>query len=669
MKIFPGVPALLAVLFGTACADAAADRSDEVRRVLDVADARPVSADSVAILVAALGSPDPRVRAQAARSLGRLERPAVVSDLIPLLTDEDAEVRAEAANALGQAVHGEDPSEVRPRLAARLGEEPDDVVRGVLAHTLGRLRADGSPETAELLAEMLPAAGAARLGFARGFYHLTRQPAARQDVPASAVEALRSLAAEPGEGVDAARTRTLATASLGALGALMDADLERALADREPQVRREAIVALARRTDAVARAAVESGLSDPDAMVRYDALRVRGTADGCAAVDRALDDGNAHVALLAIDLSAGCPPSAPRVARLDAMADSLPDTGDGWHRAAHALQALAGIDAERVGRHLPDFVEHDDPFVRAWAARSAHGHVAMLQALAADDEPNVRIAALNVLANDSLPLARQSARDVLTHADGELAIVAAGILEGSQPDVVPALFDALDRLSAEARQTSRDPRAALLARIAELGTPVDSARLSRYVRDFDPAIAEQAAALLASWTEREVTAAPQLLEREAFPTTDELRRLAADTVVITMADGGAVRIVLLPWLAPANAARFARLADEGWYDGRTFHRVVPNFVVQGGSPGANEYLGAAAFSRDEVGLQGNWRGTVGLSTRGRDTGDAQIYINLVNNNRLDHDYTIFGEVVDGMAVVDRMLEGARVATVRRVSGR
>ena len=69
-----------------------------------------------------------------------------------------------------------------------------------------------------------------------------------------------------------------------------------------------------------------------------------------------------------------------------------------------------------------------------------------------------------------------------------------------------------------------------------------------------------------------------------------------------------------------------------------------------------------ASSRDEVGLE-NRRGTVGLSTRGRDTGDGQLYFNTVDNTRLDHDYTILAEVMSGMDVVDRIQEGA---VIRRV---
>ena len=112
-----------------------------------------------------------------------------------------------------------------------------------------------------------------------------------------------------------------------------------------------------------------------------------------------------------------------------------------------------------------------------------------------------------------------------------------------------------------------------------------------------------------------------------------------------MAGGGVFDIDLDVDAAPLSALRVARRAGEGYYDGLTFHRVAPNFVIQGGSPGANEYSGDAFYMRDELGL--HRRGTVGISTRGRDTGDAQIFVNLVDSPRLDHVYTVFGIVVVG----------------------
>ena len=138
---------------------------------------------------------------------------------------------------------------------------------------------------------------------------------------------------------------------------------------------------------------------------------------------------------------------------------------------------------------------------------------------------------------------------------------------------------------------------------------------------------------------------------------DDLRRLAAPRARITIRGVGTFDLALFTPQAPATVLRFARLAEAGYYNGLTFHRVVPNFVIQGGSPGANEYVGDARFMRDEVGLWPHVRGAVGISTRGRDTGDAQIFVDLVDNPRLDHDYTVFAQVLNGIDVVDQILEG------------
>jgi len=108
---------------------------------------------------------------------------------------------------------------------------------------------------------------------------------------------------------------------------------------------------------------------------------------------------------------------------------------------------------------------------------------------------------------------------------------------------------------------------------------------------------------------------------------------------------------------------FAGLAEKGYYNGLTMHRIVPNFVVQGGSPGANEYVGIGDFMRDELGLQSNLRGTLGLSTRGRDTGDGQFFINLVDNFRLDHNYTVFARITEGLENLDKIQEGDVIESI------
>jgi cyclophilin family peptidyl-prolyl cis-trans isomerase len=116
--------------------------------------------------------------------------------------------------------------------------------------------------------------------------------------------------------------------------------------------------------------------------------------------------------------------------------------------------------------------------------------------------------------------------------------------------------------------------------------------------------------------------------------------------------------------APVTVENFVGYVKDGFYDGTVFHRIVPNFVIQGGSPGADEYDPATSFfMRDEVGFARNARGTFGISTRGRDTGDGQLYINLIDNVRLDHDYTVFAETTRGLDVVDRVQEGDVIEAV------
>jgi cyclophilin family peptidyl-prolyl cis-trans isomerase len=68
-------------------------------------------------------------------------------------------------------------------------------------------------------------------------------------------------------------------------------------------------------------------------------------------------------------------------------------------------------------------------------------------------------------------------------------------------------------------------------------------------------------------------------------------------------------------------------------------------------------VGTPGYIRDEVSTLSHERGTLGVSTRGRDTGDSQIFVNLVDNFRLDHEYTVFARVVQGMEAVDAIQEG------------
>ena len=221
------------------------------------------------------------------------------------------------------------------------------------------------------------------------------------------------------------------------------------------------------------------------------------------------------------------------------------------------------------------------------------------------------------------------------------------------------MLDALRRVTADKKETSRDTRLALLERLQEIGDPDQAGALVPLLRDFDIRVAQVAASLIVEqWTGKPQEIDPQLLPRPALPAGE----LSTEPARVKMKSGKIFRITLRSDSAPLTVARFVRLARAGYYNGLSFHRVVPNFVIQGGSPGANEYSGDALYMRDEIDAASHERGTVGLSTRGLDTGDAQFFVNLVDNPRLDFEYTLFG-FASPMDVVDDIVEGDEIAAI------
>ncbi len=230
------------------------------------------------------------------------------------------------------------------------------------------------------------------------------------------------------------------------------------------------------------------------------------------------------------------------------------------------------------------------------------------------------------------------------------------------PALVQALAGALERISAEQCETSRDTRLALIERLAQLGSPAQASTLTPLLKDLDPKVAQAAAKVVTQWTGK--VRGDRHAAREIDQHPDRRRRSRIGSRVVFEMDNGRSFDVQLDALdAPLARTRFLAAVARGYYNNLTFHRVVPNFVIQGGSPGANEYCGDCPFMRDEVGGM-HERGTIGISTRGPDTGDAQIFINLVDNPRLDFDYTVFARVCTGMTVVDEIAEGDRIAQVQ-----
>ncbi|HKS06961.1 MAG TPA: peptidylprolyl isomerase [Gemmatimonadaceae bacterium] len=403
----------------------------------------------------------------------------------------------------------------------------------------------------------------------------------------------------------------------------------------------------------------------------------------CAALHTAMADSAWPVRLRAMDLV------RPECARDTAMTRVLRDwanavpgnssrTGDGvsWHAAAHALVALTKVAPTDARLALPAANTSSIPQLRAYAARAAGAlaDTTVLRRLARDDNDNVKEAAISSL----MTVAKHDADDeyiAALNAPGFQAVrAAARALAGSprQGEVLAAVFATSRRIRGALNDPSRDARMALLERVGEFATQQHLSEIGTLTADFDCDVARAAIAIAVKLGAQggpvRCTAMNAIVPPEAVALA-----LGRDIRLrVTLADssgGGSFVVKLRGDVAPIMAARVLALAREGYYNNLTWHRVEHDFVIQGGGPGANEYVGYPRFFRDELGTVSHARGTVGMSTRGHDTGDAQWFVNLRDNARLTRDYTVFAEVIEGIDVVDGVLEGDVIARIEVVTVR
>jgi cyclophilin family peptidyl-prolyl cis-trans isomerase len=705
------VPILL-VLCGLCGPTLAAAQSDpplspRVSRlaVLQAEDRRAPTPHDLSVIRSGAHSGDPQTVRIAIRALGRLERPSLIPDITFALRNALPEIRSEAADAIAQAAQGwkresSAPASVHDTardaafaaLATRLKVEADADVRAAICESIGRLpyATAAQAETAERT--LLETAEnevnvSGRLGVAKGLEAYVRIQRKLRPPSEDAVTRLRRLAElVPREAATGARVRRLAMEALITAAAVDDEVLQRAGSDPDAQVRRIAMHAAAAGGNGVtadlAHRVLASGLKDDSPSVRLEALknlRARNDPDACGASLTATRDRDTNVALIGFDQLAACAPAptavpssaaapsaaasaggaqdgntAPAAAPVDppaandsvvtALEQAVADAQTapvprGWHRAAHALVALASVAPERASAALPSFTASGVWQLRMYAARAATqlGNRAALEHFARDDDDNVREAAVEGLRKiaghdaDAVYVAQ------LTRP-GNQVLRAAALALGDTPHpelAIPALKAEWDRLVAAGRDNSHDARDAVARTLTAFGQPPHKMPAQAQTSDLN---------------------------------AEDLRRLASARARVTIRGLGTFELALVTAQASATVLRFARLAEAGYYNGLTFHRVVPNFVIQGGSPGASEYIGDSPFMRDEVGLWPHVRGSVGISTRGRDTGDAQIFVDLVDNPRLDHEYTVFAQVLNGIGIIDQVLEGDVIERIEIVPG-
>ena len=629
---------------------------------------------------------DPSVRARALLALARVQDLSTAPTVAQALTDTAPTVRGAAAFAAGELALAWEPvpDETRALLARALldaeAKETDAAARLLEADALGRVR---TPAALERLVVLLAVPTGQRVD--------ENDP--RSEVPVRAAVALGVAARAKAPVPDAARPglERLARALLppyrwaGVYAlAQMKTPAARplligALRDDDPEVRAIAAKGLSDIALPEDTAALRAVLRDEDGRVAAEAVRGLVTLASrcgpgpCTAAEalgeldaRATGMGTASLPqtvppLLAL-AQAPVPESARRVlvrlrgslrsaaetapesvrstaAWLDCRMAAAEDRQRGWldetlrcghDRIPEVRRLRLGLEAVATSPRLPEarvqkallpFLRHPSPQVRAAAAGVVPGTKA-----------SELTAALRPLLQDADPIVRASAVDALTTVGD--AGSAPAILAGARTatvDVVSTYADALIKLKPEgAASVARQWLALPHAHVRHEGARVLTALQGTPVQ------------------------APALPAKAEAPPAPPLQ--AGMLWRIETAHGP---VVIAPDVedAPATVAQLSRLAREGFFRGLTFHRVVPDFVVQGGDPRGDGEGGPGFTLPCEVSTRSYLRGTVGMALAGKDTGGSQLFIALSPQPHLDGRYTIIGTVVSGMEALDGMAEG------------
>jgi len=647
-------------------------RMEKLTRLLAAEDRRDLTTD----VKLGLADSDRSVRRRAALAAGRIGDAGAVPALIPLLQDSELEVRQMAAFALG--LIGE-PLAVDPLLAAL--KDPEPVVRGRAAEALGQIGdARAAPAIAQMVVGALPPK--APLVTVRG------------DDPASLTDPWL----EPRLGVFAlARLKDARSAQ----AALLLAGKPRfdwwaatwtAMRLENPALR-PLLVAAVTSTDALSRAYGARGLGalkDPaDLDTLLPLLRDRDETVVVNAVRAVALLGEAR-AVPPVSALLRSPSSVLRVEALKALSVLPPDRGlrerviaevgspEPWMRAA-ALQALARMEREDFALVLANLDPDPAWFVRAGLAAALaiagdEASQARLLAMLKDDDVRVLPYVLEALRQARGPDSVDTLRRHLDHPDFAVRMAAADQLAALK---VTGLSEALAASLARAKgDVEMDARLSLVTLLA-IQKDARAAALLREIASGDSArpVRERAARELRALGETPPAPGPEPVTRPALDYLEALApyEAAAGSVytprVFLQMKQGRVEIHLNVVEAPLMSATFLDLARRGYFDGLTFHRVVPGFVVQGGDPRGDGNGGPGFALRDEIGQRPYGRGVVGMALSGKDTGGSQLFITLAPAPHLDGRYTVFGWVASGMDVVDKIRPGDVIEKVEAWTGR
>jgi cyclophilin family peptidyl-prolyl cis-trans isomerase len=355
---------------------------------------------------------------------------------------------------------------------------------------------------------------------------------------------------------------------------------------------------------------------------------------------------------------------------VDLMLDLLSDTSPAIRGAA--MRALARLDADTFLATLSGLDPDRDWTVRtaqAGALASLPGGqgIARLMMLLGDRDLRVIPAVLAGLVTAKAPGVDRILLDRLKADDFVVRAAAAnGLADLKAPAAVPALVEAYRATNGDSTYV---PRAAMLVALNRIDPMAARPLLEEALKDRDWAVRVRAAALLG---EQGVPAAPVAASMRPAPPGRPIEESERQTLLnpafsphaYIETDRGIIEIELAIVDAPLTVANFIALARKDFFNGIAIHRVVADFVVQGGDPRGDGEGGPGYTIRDEINERPYVRGTVGMALDWEETGGSQFFITHSPQPHLDGRYTVFGHVVEGMGVVDQIQPWDIVRRVR-----
>ncbi|MEO7996738.1 MAG: peptidylprolyl isomerase [Gemmatimonadaceae bacterium] len=657
---------------GSASANGAGNAEVQLEaRLLQMTDSRKLDTVLVDGLLTTGGT---ELRARTALAIGQVQGRARYARLRQLLVDSDTAVAANAAFALGL---GKDTSAI-VALARAFAGAPDPVAieaawslgdlgepaKSVLALALGEgsaqplVSSTAAQRNAPVRAAMITATSKLRNPPAAVLLpwlndadprvvRATAYVFARTRAPGG-VRALAALRNSSDEETRQHVARALAKSQAGdSLSARAMEALNVLVTDTSARVRVNAIRALAS-YGAPVRETVLRGLRDSDGNVRVATTEVLlpllGT-DATAWKSAWSVDSTLQVRILML---AG----ARRVGSL-----ALQPSEDAWKKSSDWRQRSAVLAARRA-----DTVHATRMNEIAWALKDPDGRVrevvaGMLRAVAAKDpamKDSVDALWMSMLPDPDVQVRATAVRSLIPTASARRVPVVIDVYTRSLQDIdndvrlaaISYLRSAWDRDSAGFTPVLR-------TRLTTLAIPKDSAERAG-ARNVTP---------LAAWKSSTHTIVSRPLSDYENLVRRYVLNSAKPLTAVVHTERGDIVLSLSGRETPLTVDNFVQLSKRGYYRNTYFHRVVPNFVAQDGDPRGDGSGGPGYAIRDELNRQIHTRGCLAMALSGPDTGGSQYYMCHSPQPHLDGHYTVFGHIVSGYDVLDRIVQTDRILSI------